>query len=26
VDVQDAGIFADVDDPEAYRQLKERAV
>jgi molybdenum cofactor cytidylyltransferase len=26
VDVEDAGIFTDVDDPEAYRQLKERAV
>jgi molybdenum cofactor cytidylyltransferase len=26
VDVEDAGIFADVDDPEAYRRLKERAV
>ena len=25
VDVDDAGIFTDVDDPEAYRQLKERA-
>ena len=24
VDVEDPGIFADVDDPEAYRQLKER--
>jgi CTP:molybdopterin cytidylyltransferase MocA len=23
VDVEDAGIFADVDDPEAYRRLKE---
>ena len=23
VDVKDAGIFADVDDPEAYRRLKE---
>jgi CTP:molybdopterin cytidylyltransferase MocA len=26
VDVDDSGIFTDVDDPEAYRQLKERAV
>jgi molybdenum cofactor cytidylyltransferase len=26
VDVEDGGIFTDVDDPEAYRQLKERAV
>ena len=26
VDVDDAGIFTDVDDPEAYRRLKERAV
>jgi molybdenum cofactor cytidylyltransferase len=26
VDVDDAGIFTDVDDPEAYRKLKERAV
>lgn len=26
LDVDDSGIFADVDDPEAYRQLKERAV
>ena len=26
VDVDDAGIFIDVDDPEAYRLLKERAV
>ena len=25
VDVDDAGIFADIDDPEAYRRLKERA-
>lgn len=24
VDVDDAGIFADVDDPEAYRRLKEQ--
>ena len=24
VDVDDAGIFTDVDDPEAYRRLKER--
>ncbi|MBZ5676345.1 MAG: nucleotidyltransferase family protein [Acidobacteriia bacterium] len=24
VDVDDSGIFTDVDDPEAYRQLKER--
>ncbi|HSP68914.1 MAG TPA: nucleotidyltransferase family protein [Bryobacteraceae bacterium] len=24
VDVEDAGIFADVDDPEAYRRLKEQ--
>lgn len=24
VDVEDAGIFADVDDPEAYRRLQER--
>jgi CTP:molybdopterin cytidylyltransferase MocA len=24
VDVEDSGIFADVDDPEAYRLLKER--
>jgi molybdenum cofactor cytidylyltransferase len=23
VDVQDSGIFADVDDPDAYRRLKE---
>jgi hypothetical protein len=23
VDVNDAGIFIDVDDPEAYRRLKE---
>jgi molybdenum cofactor cytidylyltransferase len=23
VDVDDAGIFTDVDDPEAYRRLKE---
>jgi molybdenum cofactor cytidylyltransferase len=26
VDVDDPGIFTDVDDPEAYRRLKERAV
>jgi CTP:molybdopterin cytidylyltransferase MocA len=26
VDVDDSGIFTDVDDPEAYRQLRERAV
>jgi len=26
VDVDDSGIFTDVDDPEAYRRLKERAV
>jgi molybdenum cofactor cytidylyltransferase len=26
VDVDDSGIFADVDDPEAYRRLKEQAV
>ena len=26
VDVGDAGIFTDIDDPEAYRRLKERAV
>lgn len=26
VDVDDAGIFADVDDPEAYRRLQERAL
>ena len=26
VDVDDAGIFTDVDDPEAYRLLKERVV
>ncbi len=26
VDVEDTGIFTDVDDPEAYRLLKERAV
>jgi len=26
VDVDDAGIFTDVDDPEAYRRLKERAI
>jgi molybdenum cofactor cytidylyltransferase len=26
VDVDDAGIFTDVDDPEAYRRLKERTV
>jgi molybdenum cofactor cytidylyltransferase len=26
VDVDDDGIFTDVDDPEAYRRLKERAV
>ena len=26
VDVEDPGIFTDVDDPEAYRQLRERAV
>jgi CTP:molybdopterin cytidylyltransferase MocA len=26
VDVDDAGIFTDVDDPEAYRRLRERAV
>lgn len=26
VDVNDSGIFTDVDDPEAYRQLKERAL
>jgi molybdenum cofactor cytidylyltransferase len=26
VDVDDAGIFTDVDDPEAYRRLKERGV
>ncbi len=26
VDVDDAGIFTDIDDPEAYRLLKERAV
>jgi molybdenum cofactor cytidylyltransferase len=26
VDVADTGIFTDVDDPEAYRQLKERAL
>jgi molybdenum cofactor cytidylyltransferase len=25
VDVDDAGIFTDVDDPETYRRLKERA-
>jgi CTP:molybdopterin cytidylyltransferase MocA len=25
VDVDDPGIFTDIDDPEAYRQLKERA-
>ena len=25
VDVDDAGIFTDVDDPEAYRRLQERA-
>ena len=24
VDVEDTGIFADVDDPEAYRRLKEQ--
>jgi CTP:molybdopterin cytidylyltransferase MocA len=24
VDVEDAGIFADVDDPEAYRRLQEQ--
>jgi len=24
VDVEDAGIFTDVDDPEAYRRLKEQ--
>ncbi|MCU1334801.1 MAG: hypothetical protein JWO19_382 [Bryobacterales bacterium] len=26
VDVDDAGIFTDVDDPEAYRRLKEHVV
>ena len=26
VDVDDAGIFTDVDDPEAYRRLKERTL
>lgn len=26
VDVDDVGIFTDVDDPEAYRQLQERPV
>jgi molybdenum cofactor cytidylyltransferase len=26
LDVEDSGIFTDVDDPEAYRRLKERAV
>ena len=26
LDVKDAGIFTDVDDPEAYRRLKEHAV
>jgi molybdenum cofactor cytidylyltransferase len=26
VDVDDAGIFTDVDDPEAYRRLKQRAL
>jgi CTP:molybdopterin cytidylyltransferase MocA len=26
LDVEDSGIFADVDDPEAYRRLKERAL
>jgi CTP:molybdopterin cytidylyltransferase MocA len=26
VDVDDAGIFTDIDDPEAYRRLKESAV
>ncbi len=26
LDVEDAGIFADIDDPEAYRRLKEQAV
>ncbi len=26
VDVNDSGIFADIDDPEAYRRLKEQAV
>jgi hypothetical protein len=26
VDVDDAGIFTDVDDPEAYRRLKEHSV
>jgi molybdenum cofactor cytidylyltransferase len=26
VDVEDSGIFTDIDDPQAYRQLKERAI
>lgn len=26
VDVEDAGIFTDIDDPAAYRRLQERAV
>ena len=26
VDLDDPGIFADIDDPEAYRRLKEQAV